>query len=128
MDEVLVLVQEQAEALKQLGAKLKEESEYTKLTACLDLLSTVGSTATYAQIGRVLGLFAGSAKLARLLGRKMTSDTAANRPLACALVVSAESGVPGEGFFAMAKKLGHSFEDAETFWEQQRDACFGATK
>lgn len=74
-------------------------------------------TITYQKIARLMGLpltgnYMGS-RVSRLLRDIAEDETAAGRPILSAIVVNAK-GVPGKGFFDMARALDRLSGDSET--------------
>jgi hypothetical protein len=62
-------------------------------------------------------------KIAHILGEISTHENEEGRPLLSSIVVLAGFGYPGEGFFNLARELGHhhgrkEFEDLEYFVQE----------
>lgn len=98
------------------------------LEAALAALARAGTTVTYGQLARELGL-AGPATIARLtaaLEATMEADAAAAAPLRAALCRSrAGNGLPAEGFFDKARRLGrHDGTDPAAFVARERAALW----
>lgn len=68
--------------------------------------------------------------LGRMLDAINQYENDANRPLLSAVVVGAETGMPGAGFFPMARRLGYLVGDDErVFWARAVASvydCWGA--
>jgi hypothetical protein len=64
--------------------------------------------------------------MGQLLGLISEHEHAAGRPLLSALVVTRDTGLPGDGFFVMAHNLGFQFPDTDAgrrlFWQEQVEA------
>jgi hypothetical protein len=50
----------------------------------------------------------------------------AGRGMLSAVVVNKKTGMPGDGFFALAEELGREFDNREAFFEQECDRVFDA--
>lgn len=59
------------------------------------------------------------------LGAVSKFELQAGRPLLSALVVTQDSGLPGEGFFRFARQLGLQVGDETQFWNAQCRAIYG---
>ena len=103
------------------------ESEWSQARSALEaLLAEVAharSTVTYGEVARrALGgrVSARSSALMDLLGEV---DTEADARLGCmvaSLVVRADTGMPGDGYFHFAAlELGRSVDDREAFWRAE---------
>ena len=57
--------------------------------------------------------------LAALLGEISADDHASGHGMRSALVVSKDEGLPGSGFFALARQLGEDTSDEMKFWVDQ---------
>lgn len=62
--------------------------------------------------------------LFKWLGAVSRFEHVAGRPLLSALVVSQDSGRPGDGFFKFAAELGLEMTNPEAFWQQQLAELF----
>jgi hypothetical protein len=76
----------------------------------------------YVPLAKALGLFSGGIDLATILGEIMEEDHKNGGPLTCSVLVGSQSGMPGKGFFEMAKKLGYQVPDDQAFWKAQTQA------
>ena len=83
---------------------------------------TTKTYVNYVPLAKALGLFSGGIKLSAILGEIMEEDHKNGGPLTCAVLVSSQTGMPGSGFFEMAKKLGYQMSNDQAFWESQTRA------
>jgi hypothetical protein len=94
----------------------------SEVRGMLKVFQFLNRTSSYVEIGKLLGLFAGSGQLAKVLGKVMEIDVEENQPLLCSLVVGV-SGSPGTGYFAQARTLGFNVPTTpageRAFWEAQ---------
>jgi hypothetical protein len=58
-------------------------------------------------------------RLFHMLGQISTAETDDGRGMLTAVVVRGDDGLPGNGFFVLAKELGFSFADSDSFWIDQ---------
>ncbi|MXY55855.1 MAG: hypothetical protein F4029_05365 [Gammaproteobacteria bacterium] len=65
---------------------------------------------------RALHLEPQSTHLAHMLGEISSAEHAAGRGMLTAVVVHKSDGVPGSGFFELARALGGDFNDSLAFW------------
>lgn len=86
---------------------------------------------TYQQLALQTGLpvqgnYLGSA-IGEILGNIVDEELTQGRPMLSAVVVGTE-GTPGEGFYALAAKLGKfsggTRKEELAFWESERDKCY----
>ena len=93
------------------------------LTALLAEVASRRSTVTYGEVARrVLGgrVSARSSALMDLLGEVDTAIEAERGVIAASLVVRADTGIPGEGYFHFAAaELGRHIEDPAAFWRDE---------
>ena len=90
---------------------------------------------TYQAIAKIMDLpLSGShmgKEVGQMVGEISEDEIKQGRPMLSAVVVGV-SGVPGGGFYALAKGLGRLQEDSaqgqHSFWEQERDAVYEAWK
>lgn len=77
--------------------------------------------------GQYMGAEAG-----HLLGEISEDEHDHGRPMLSALAVSAVTGMPGEGFFKLARNLGKltnsTLEAKGQFWENERNAVYAVWK
>jgi hypothetical protein len=57
-----------------------------------------------------------SSMLARLLVEVGAEEVQAGRPVLPALVVTKQSGMPGQGFFKLSAERGYDISDPEAYW------------
>jgi len=69
-------------------------------------LARSGKTASYTEIGGLVGLHPRSSRLHALLSGVCTEEVGRGRPMLGAVVVGKSKGVPGGGFFHIAERLG----------------------
>jgi hypothetical protein len=86
--------------------------------------AAAGDTITYAELAAApLGSIPfrpDDAALGRLLGEVSTEEDAAGRGLLSAVVVRKHGGLPGNGFFTLAARLGRAVgADRRAFWEAE---------
>ena len=90
---------------------------------------------TYQRVAQIVGLplsgnYMGS-ELGDVLGAISEDEIGLGRPMLSALAVGV-SGVPGEGFYTWARKLGRleetSREAERRFWEEEKEAVYEAWK
>ena len=87
-----------------------------QIRAILDYAVHSGEFVHYLPLAKSLHVFSGGKELAIVLGMIMKDDHAAGLPLSCALIRSSVTGMPGKGFFAMARQLGYTYKDEYSFW------------
>ena len=102
----------------------------TRLTALLAEVASSRSTVTYGEVARRVfdgRVSARSGALMDLLGEVDSEANAERGIMIAALVVRADSGMPGEGFFIFAEEeLGHRIDDREAFWRREAEAVWDA--
>ncbi len=54
--------------------------------------------------------------MARMQGEVSTAEDRAGRGMLTAFMVSADSHMPGDGFFRLANRLGHKGKDRVVLW------------
>lgn len=88
------------------------------------------STVTYGEVSRRVfdGRFsARSGALMDLLGEVDAEDERARGVMVASLVVRADTGLPGEGYFRFAaEELGRDVRDPEAFWRAEAEAVWSA--
>lgn len=92
-------------------------------------------TATYQRIAEIMGLPLKGSHMGRevgdLIGTISANEVEHNRPMLSAVVVNVQ-GVPGEGFYDWAKKLGrfnpNDYADEKDFWRQEMEAVYATWK
>lgn len=72
-------------------------------------------------VGRVSAgrISARSAALTRLLGEVCQIEDAERGTMLGSVVVRADTGIPGEGYFRHASELGRDVSDKEAFWRRE---------
>ncbi len=80
-----------------------------------------GRTCTYKMIAEALGVSWSQAhwRLPAILGQVSEMEDGVGRPLLTAIVTS-RKGVCGDGFFQMARRIGHRFSDKAEFQRQEQ--------
>jgi hypothetical protein len=87
---------------------------------------------TYAQIARVGNLPTSGSAMASETGKVLEliseMERAAGRPMLSSVCVSSMTFMPGEGFFALAKKFGHVSDDTQDgkmqIWNEQLQSVY----
>lgn len=77
---------------------------------------------TYTQLAEKIAsvfLQPDDAYLAFLLDEISREESAAGRGMLTAVVVHKSDGKPGQGFFKLAKQLGHNTSDQDMFWIEE---------
>jgi hypothetical protein len=102
----------------------------TELRHLLESAASVRSTVTYGEVARRIfhgRVSARSGALMDLLGETDEEAEARLGIMIASLVVRADSGMPGEGFFSFAaEELGRPIEDRRAFWEQEVERVWSA--
>jgi hypothetical protein len=87
------------------------------------------TTTTYSEVASALRSFT-SIRLEKpftpmhhWLGSVSSFEHERERPLLSVLVVGVDSGLPGNGFFTLARDLGHDLDDEKVFADQQTEWC-----
>ena len=93
-----------------------------QLVSVLAPVAAVDDTLTYSELAATRG---GSLKetyreLSALLGEVSESEDRAGRGMLTAVVVGAHSGIPGPGFFSLARRLGREGTN-ESIWRHERE-------
>lgn len=101
-----------------------------RLTALLAEVAGERSTVTYGEVARRVfdgRVSARSGALMDLLG-EVDAETHGERGIMIAsLVVRADTGMPGEGYFAFAEEeLGHAIDHREGFWRTEAERVWNA--
>ena len=110
------------------------ESEWADARCALEtLLAEAGrarSTVTYGEVARrALGgrVSARSSALMELLGEVDTQADARVGCMVASLVVRADTGMPGDGYFAFAaRELGRPIDNREAFWRAEVERVWAA--
>ena len=82
-------------------------------------------TRTYTQVAGEIGR--APIAIADVLEEIAWSENARGRPMITALVVRMGQGTPSNGFFGVARRLGHSWDthtEAMTFWHEECERVY----
>lgn len=102
---------ERETAKQQIRDVLYDVARRRKTITYVDLVSRVDAMSLHERSG----------DLHQILGEISEEEDAAGKGMLSAVVVAKESGVPGSGFFELARKLGRDLSDELSFWRQERD-------
>ena len=112
-----------------LEAERWDEARESLKALLLDAASR-RSTVTYGEAARVAfgGRFsARSGALMDLLGDLDTEEERTRGVMIASLVVRADTGIPGDGYFAFARdSLGRDISDRKAFWRSEVEAVWAA--
>ena len=110
--------------MQQVINAVKAEIRREKAKAIISYAIATRQQVTYIPLAAALGMFSGGRELAELLGEIMTEDYEAGRPLSPSVVVGNQTGVPGKGYYEMAKSLGYAVQPGQekAFWKNQMSA------
>ncbi len=83
-------------------------------------------TIAYSDVARIADLHVRNQTFFRLLDDISTAEHEAGRPLLTAVVVRKKDGMPGQGFFKLATRLGHHRAVAakKLDWIRERDRVY----
>ncbi|MDR9394756.1 MAG: DUF6522 family protein [Roseovarius sp.] len=83
---------------------------------------------TYGQLARAMGFYLPGAvrRITAALEATMHEDAAARRPFVASLVVARGTGLPGRGFFDLARQLGQPVVADEATMAAYRDSVYGS--
>lgn len=102
----------------------------TELRDLLESAASVRSTVTYGEVARRVfrgRVSARSGALMDLLGETDEEADARLGIMLASLVVRADSGMPGEGYFIFAaEELGRPIEDRRAFWDREVERVWSA--
>jgi hypothetical protein len=112
--------------------KYRGSKEYLLVYCELINAARYKGTTTYQAIAEIMGLpLAGnymSKETGQMLGEIAEDESNRGRPMLTAVVVSSVSGLPGPGFFGLARHLGKLREESEEaerrFWEGETQAVY----
>lgn len=79
-------------------------------------------TITYGVLARAIGaarLQPRSRGFTALLGAACAFEDSEGRPMIGSLVVKKDTGIPGAGYFRVARDLGHDVGDERAFWQAE---------
>jgi hypothetical protein len=104
---------------------------YRKVYDELAAAASYRGTVTYQEIAHLMGLALSGSNMANqtgwILGEISEDEFTAGRPMLSAVAVSVE-GVPGSGFYGLAKELGKLFPDTPEghlqFWRAEQAATY----
>lgn len=113
--------------MKQMMSALMGFALFWEIYGVLKFLQHEGLTTTYVPIAKAFGLFSGGTDLARVLGEIQEEDDKNGHAFHSSLVVGAERGIPGNGYFEHARtKLKRSIPKTPPaellFWADQMKA------
>jgi hypothetical protein len=77
-----------------------------ELRGILKFLAQTKTTTSYVPLAAALGKFSGGSHLATMLGTIQTEDVLKKRPMTSSLVIGAQTGIPGNGYFSNSRTLG----------------------
>lgn len=101
-----------------------------RLSVLLAETAAARSTVTYGEVARRVfdgRVSARSGALMDLLGEVDTETQSQRGIMIASLVVRADSGRPGEGYFIFAQEeLGHPISDREAFWRDEAERVWDA--
>ncbi len=101
-----------------------------RLTILLSEVAAMRSTITYGEVSKRVfdgRVSARSGALMDLLGEVDTRTEETRGVMIASLVVRADSGMPGEGYFAFAEEeLGRALSDRTTFWRDEVERVWDA--
>jgi hypothetical protein len=110
----------------QLHQFLQTVESLAELRGILKYHKVIGRTVTYVPVANAQGVFSGSSVLAGRCGEIQTEDYQKGEPFLCAMLVGSQTGIPGSGFFAHARKLGCKIGNDPVseflFWAGQMNA------
>jgi hypothetical protein len=97
-----------------------------RVDTCVSLCAVDKRETNYVPVAKVAGTFSGGSELAEALGVGHQADYVAGAAVRASLCVGVNTGVPGPGYFEMAKQLGAlkpNATDVERFlyFKAQRD-------
>lgn len=111
---------------ERIGPLLKKELHKLRVVAVREILKnylSMQKTLTYGELAeKIGGIRPGSAELSAILKDIMAEDDYFEAPFMCALVVN-KNGIPGKGFFEIAKELGYDVdpEDEDDCWDYHKE-------
>ena len=111
--------------------KYRGAREYSLVYAELITAARYRGTVTYQEIALIMGLHPAGAHMGtetgQVLGEISEDEHLRGRPMLSAIAVGV-SEFPGDGFFALAGKLGKltdsTADGKRKFWEKERDAVY----
>lgn len=98
----------------------------TAVETCVNLKKAEKRSTTYVPVAQTAGTFSGGSELAEALGVTHSDDFHAGDPVRASLVCGKHTGIPGPGYFTMARQLGAlkstSAVDEFLHWKGHMDA------
>jgi hypothetical protein len=98
----------------------------TAVETCVNLCKAMKRSTTYVPVAQTAGTFSGGSELAEALGVGHANDFHAGAPVRASLVCGKHTGIPGPGYFTMARQLGAlkstSLVDEFLHWKGHMDA------
>ena len=114
-----------------IGSKYRGTQEF--LLVCRQLITAAEyrGLVTYTKVARILGIQSTGHNMARpvgqVLGEISEDEHNADRPMLSVVAVGS-GGMPGEGFFVLARRLkklsGTNSDDERRFWEAERKRVY----
>jgi len=107
----------------------KQERVRESMRAVLTDVAARGATITYADLALAVfgpGIPARSPALMRVLGRVCDDEDARTGVRLAAVVVRADTGMPGDGYFTWAASLGSDVSDRAVAWRADVEAVWRA--
>jgi len=115
-------------------SKYRGSKEYSLVYCELITAARSRQTVTYERVAELMGLpprghYMG-AEVGHLLGEISEDEHHNGRPMLSAIAVSVMTGMPGDGFFKLARSLGKlgASDSEREFWEKERDAVYATWK
>jgi len=97
-----------------------------QVVTCVNLKKAEKQATTYVPVAQAAGTFSGGSELAEALGVTHSDDHQAGQPVRASLVCGKHTGIPGPGYFNMARQLGAlkstSAVDEFLHWKAHMDA------
>lgn len=132
--ELMAEVESQDPAKPVVKEKYRGSKEYHLVFSELLTAARCRGTLLYQEVAEIMGLpLLGNYmanEIGQLLGEISEAEVLEGRPMLSAIVVSSVTGVPGEGFFTLAKQIGRlkSVPRVEEvrFWEKEKEDVYAA--
>lgn len=119
--------------MKHVKDKYRGKTVYFHVLAELVRAAQYQGTTTYQDIAVIMGLPAWGRYMGRetghILGEISEDEVATGRPMLSSVAVGI-NGMPGSGFFGLARRLGllQTSEEEKNFWQGEREAAYRAWK
>ncbi len=115
--------------------KYRESKEYHLVYSEIIAAAQQHKTVPYQKVAELMGLPSTghymSKEVGQMLGEISQNEVRQKRPMLSAIVVGTR-GIPGKGFFELAKMLGKctsdSKEEQKDFWEKEKKAVYETWK